>query len=103
MNSKVCPCPNDQHVENMGCNVLNTALPNPQSKVPTLIDQAQQTLQNGSKMSHLSANINGNNGVFVPNQDILGNQSKNLDALSKRTGINEGNMQGLMSKASVGV
>ena len=103
MNSKVCPpCPNEHPSQNMGCNALNLPLPNPQSKVPTLVDQAQQNSQHGSKISQ---SFSKNNEIFQaqPNQEIIAGQSKNLNVLSKRTTILEGNMQVDMSKASAGL
>ena len=105
INSKVCPCPNEHQSQNMSCNVLNTAVPNQQSKVPSLHDQIQQASQHASKMSHLSANINANNAIFEtqPNQGTLGGQSKNLDALSKRITLLESDVQGLMSKGTNGL
>ena len=104
-NSKVCRSPNENQSKNMNFNGLNTALPNPQSKAPTLLDKALQGSQHASKMSHFSAKSN-ENVIFEaqPNQQILGSKNNNLeDVLSKKSAILEGNIHVSMSKGSNGV
>ena len=87
-----------------------------QSKAPSLVNQGQQTLLNGSKVTHFSAcqnngyeihpqqtnQIQSKVGSIIGNCEIVAGQSKNLQIISKRTTMFDGNCENIrpMSKVS---